>query len=46
MNSCLIMHNIIIESERDATADDEQSYDFQGPLAQVEQVPAKFAAFL
>jgi hypothetical protein len=40
------MHNIIIDSEREAQVEDDQSFDFEGPLAQVNEVPAKFSAFL
>jgi hypothetical protein len=40
------MHNMIIESEREAHIEDDQPFDFQGLLAQVNQVPAEFSAFL
>jgi hypothetical protein len=47
MNACVIMHNMIIESEREHTVYDPQSYHRQGPLVNVDhQVPATFAAFL
>jgi hypothetical protein len=39
MNYCVIMHNIIIESGREANVKDDQPFDFQGPLAQVNDVP-------
>jgi hypothetical protein len=41
----MIMHNMIIESERDITVVNDQPLDHQGPLAQLAQVPTKFAAF-
>jgi hypothetical protein len=46
MNCCVIMHNMIIESERESPVVDEQPFDHQGPLAQLDQVPAEFAVFL
>jgi hypothetical protein len=47
MNACVIMHNMIIESEREHMVYDPQSYHRQGPLVNVDhQVPATFAAFL
>ncbi|XP_071683610.1 uncharacterized protein [Lolium perenne] len=46
MNARVIMHNIIIESERNVPTDRDQSFDFQGPLTHVEHVPAEFAAVL
>jgi hypothetical protein len=42
----MIMHNMIIEDERDITVVNDQPLDHQGPLAQLAQVPTKFAAFL
>jgi hypothetical protein len=47
MNACVIMHNMIIESEREHPVYDPEPYHRQGPLANVDhQVPAAFAAFL
>jgi hypothetical protein len=34
-----------IKSERDEPTHDDQSFDYQGPLAEVEHVPQEFAAF-
>jgi hypothetical protein len=47
MNACVIMHNMIIESEREHPVYDPELYHRQGPLANLDhQVPAAFAAFL
>jgi hypothetical protein len=47
MNACVIMHNMIIESEREHPVYDPEPYHCHGPLANVDhQVPAAFAAFL
>jgi hypothetical protein len=46
MNCFVIMHNIIIKSQRVAQVEDDQAFDFQGPLAQVNDVSAKFSPFL
>jgi hypothetical protein len=39
------MHNMIIESERGVPANDDNPFDFQEHLAEVEQVPAQFVYF-
>ena len=46
--TCVIMHNMIIESERANPAIQNQSFEHQSPLADIdhEQVPANFGAFL
>ena len=48
MTACVILHNMIIESERNNPVFDMEPYERQGPLANVDhQVPAAaFAAFL
>jgi hypothetical protein len=47
MNACVIMHNIIIESERTSPVHDDLTYDWEGHLAQVgHDVPAEFKTFL
>jgi hypothetical protein len=45
MNTRVIMHSMIIESERGAPANDDNPFNFQEPLAEVEQVPAQFVYF-
>ena len=47
MSACVIMHNMIIESERKNPSNDHGPYEYVGPLADVDhQVPAEFADFL
>jgi hypothetical protein len=48
MTACVILHNMIIESEREnPVAADPQPYYRQGPLADVDhQIPAQFYAYL
>jgi hypothetical protein len=46
MNAYVIMHSMIIESERDSSADDDHPFDFHDHLDEVEHVPVLFAAFL
>ena len=43
----LIMHNMIIESERDAPMVDDQPYELQDHVAQLaDEVPSEFVNFL
>ena len=47
MNCCVILHNMIIESEQNDPVADTEPYYRQGPLADVDhQVPATWASFL
>jgi hypothetical protein len=46
MKASVIMHNMIIESECDKPVLDDQLFDYQGPLAQVEHVPLECVVFL
>jgi hypothetical protein len=46
MNYYVIMHNMKIESEREGHVEDDQPFDFQGPLAQVNDVPANFLSIV
>ena len=47
MNACVIMHNMIIENELDNPVVDDQPFEGQEPLAQLDgQVLAQFAQFL
>ena len=47
MTACVIMHNMIIESERKNPVFDTEPYEQMGPLADVDhQVPPEFATFL
>ena len=47
MHACVIMHNMIIESDRKTQARHVGPYECEGPLADVDhQVPADFADFI
>ena len=47
MTCCVILHNMIIESEQEESVLDTESYYRQVPLAQVDhQLPAIWVAFL
>jgi hypothetical protein len=47
MDACVIMHNMIIKSKHGVPMVDDQPYEHQGPLAQVDhEVPIEFGAFL
>jgi len=47
MNCCVILHNMIIESEKEAPVYDCEPYINQGPLAVVEyQIPSDWTAYL
>ena len=47
MNACVIMHNMIIESERANPVDDPHLYEFQAPLAAIDHnVTADFGEYL
>jgi hypothetical protein len=40
------MYNIIIKCEHEELVEDDQPFDHKGPLAELDQVSAEFAAFL
>ena len=47
MNACVILHNMIIDSEKDDPVTDTEPYFRMGPLAVVDQqMPTEWAAFL
>ena len=47
MTGCVILHNIIIESEQEDPVFDTEPYHRQGPLAQVDhQLPANWTDYL
>ena len=47
MTCCVILHNMIIESEQEEPVFDTEPYYRQGPLAQVDhQLPATWTAYL
>jgi hypothetical protein len=46
MNCCVIMHNIIIESEPHALVVDDQLFDHEDRLVQLAQVSVEFAVSL
>ena len=47
MTACVIIHNMIVESEHDAPVVDDPPYDSHGPLAQFDdEVPSEFDNFL
>jgi hypothetical protein len=39
------MYTMTIESEHDESVVDDELFDHEGPLAQLDQVPAEFATF-
>jgi hypothetical protein len=39
------VHNMIIKSEEDEPVDNNHPFDYQVPLAQLDQVPGEFATF-
>ena len=47
MNACVIMHNMIIEDERENPMHDPLLFDFEGPLADVDhEVPADWTDYI
>jgi hypothetical protein len=42
MDYYVIMHNMIIENEREESVEDDHPYDHDGPLAQLDQVSVEF----
>jgi hypothetical protein len=47
MTACVILHNMIMESEQEFLVFDIKPYEWMGPLADVDHnVPPAFAAFI
>jgi hypothetical protein len=46
MKCCVVMHNMIIKSEREEPVEDDWPFDHEGPLAKLDQVSVEFPAFL
>jgi hypothetical protein len=46
MQAYVIMHNMIIENDGKTRARHIGPYEYQGPLVEVDHVPAEFADFL
>jgi hypothetical protein len=46
MNYSVIVRNMIIKSEHEEPVEDDQPFDQENPLAELDQVSAEFFAFL